>query len=353
MNNASSNKRISLYGRVDPDAVLASAYGPAFTAYRKAFKLAERGVRPDFPPHLDVDVTTNCQLTCPMCPCGQKDPTFPGLGLDLDPKIYQLALKEGANKSLYSIRLGLTGEPLLIPDLSLWVKEAVSLGVLDVTLITNGLMLTPEVSLSLIKAGLTRLMISVDAVTETTYAAMRPGGSFLTLMENITAFLALRKELNISTPLLRLSFVATSLNYKEKEAFIDAFWSLADYLSVQRYHNITQRLDLALADPPSAGKMASCLDPLARLALHANGGLFPCCSDFGRLNPLGYFPEKTIKEVWNSPVALSLAAGSDRPSSCDLCAKAAGGLPTVGLNHHQPLMAGETPIPAGSFGPTP
>ncbi|MDR2724627.1 MAG: radical SAM protein [Candidatus Adiutrix sp.] len=324
-------QRRRLVADQDPEARLGRLLGPAFTAYRGRFREAEAGRRPAAPLHLDVDVTTACNFRCLMCPAGRTGHFFPGFtrGLFLDRAVYRRALAEGAAFGLPSLRLGLTGEPLLVEDIHQWVAEAKSAGVLDISLITNGSLLTPERSRTLMEAGLTRLMVSVDAAGPDTYARVRPGGLWETLQENLAGFLAVRRKAGSELPLLRLSFVEMEINLAERDQFRELFTPLADYLSFQRYHNIMglSETDLApAADSGAAGPGGFCAEPFTRLALQADGGLFPCCSDFGRLAPLGRFPEISLAEVWASPAALRLteAEAAGRPP-CRQCLSGAVG----------------------------
>ena len=327
--------RVAIEAAADPETRLAALIGPRFAKYRRDFALAESGLRPPAPLHLDVDATTTCQLACPMCPAGGSFETiFPGMGLTLDEKLYQTALKEAEKLSMPSMRLGMTGEPLLIPDIDRWAKEAKSAGFIDVALITNGQLLTPEKSRELIESGLTRLMISVDAASSETYAAMRPGGDFELLVENIESFLAVRFALGSRLPLLRLSFVMSRLNRFEAGAFRLKFSHLADWLVFQDYLDLSGNPALAPErsknesfsesqrasekEKTGGAPKAICPDPLARIALLADGGLFPCCSDFARLSPLGRLPESSIESVWRSGKAERIAKSLDHPS-CQKC----------------------------------
>jgi hypothetical protein len=315
-------QRRRLVADQDPEARLGRILGPSFTDYRGRFREAEAGRRPAAPLPLDVDVTTACNFRCPMCPAGQTGPFFPGLtrGLFLDRELYRLALAEGAAFGLPSLRLGLTGEPLLVEDIHQWVAEAKEAGVLDVSLITNGALLAPELSQALMAAGLTRLMVSVDAARPETYARVRPGGRWETLQENLAGFLAVRREAGSELPLLRLSFVEMEINLAERDQFRELFAPLADYLSFQLYHNILGLPETDLAPAGAADPAGFCPEPFTRLALQADGGLFPCCSDFGRLTPLGRFPEVSLNAVWNSPAALRLTeAGAAGRSPCHQC----------------------------------
>lgn len=226
-------QRSQLAAPQDPNEILTDILGPDFGRYRLAWAEAEAGQRPSAPLHLDVDVTTACNFKCPMCPAGADGHNFPGFqkGRFLDQALYRQALTEAAAFGLPSLRLGLTGEPLLVPGIGDWVSEARAAGVLDISLITNGRLLTPKVSRHLIEAGLTRLMISIDAAGQGTYQKVRPGGDWRFLLDNINDFLEIRRQYGTSLPLLRLSFVEMSVNRAERGLFIEKFAPLADYLT--------------------------------------------------------------------------------------------------------------------------
>lgn len=315
--------RSRLSAEQDPNAVLSELLGPAFAAYRRAFGRAEAGERPPAPLHLDIDVTTACNFRCPMCPAGNTGHIFPGFrkGQFLDRRLYRQALAEAASFGLPSLRLGMTGEPLLVPDIADWVDEAREAGVLDISLITNGRLLNSEVSRRLIEAGLTRLMISVDAGSAETYARVRPGGDWDLLLKNIQSFLETRGRMSRRLPLLRLSFVEMSVNQADRDGFINTFGPSADYLAFQRYHNILGAEDTDFSrEERSAPVTGFCAEPFTRLAVHADGGLFPCCSDFGRLKPLGNLADGGLLATWRSGEAAALTApeaGQNEP--CRTC----------------------------------
>jgi MoaA/NifB/PqqE/SkfB family radical SAM enzyme len=322
------------------DLILARELGPRYTAYRRKFREAESGHRPDYPLHLDLDVTTVCQLGCPMCPAGSKtkkegglapdENSFPGFGLFMDQNLFLEAMRQAGELGVPSVRFGMTGEPLLIDDLDLWVAEAAqSCGFTDLAMISNGQLLDSRTSEKLIKAGLTKLMISVDAATAETYELVRPFGDFERLIDNIESFLRIRKELGRVLPLLRLSFVVMAWNLDEEDLFREKFSSLADYLTFQDYLNIMGRkdTDLRVGTPkvPLKAYESPCSDPLTRMAVHADGGLFPCCADFGRINPVGTLWHDGLKNAWTSERAVRLASPGGRKSiECQKCLIASG-----------------------------
>jgi radical SAM protein with 4Fe4S-binding SPASM domain len=266
-----------------------------------------------------------------MCPASleSRENPFPGFGLFMDRELYREAIRQAEEMKVPSIRFGLSGEPLLVADIDRWVAEAVKKGFIDLALITNGQLLDRRMSQKLIEAGLTKLMISVDAATEGTYSQVRPGGNFDRLIGNIQSFLRIRKELKTILPVLRLSFVVMTKNQRESDLFREKFSNLADYLSFQDYLNINGSDKTNFKVGPVKKRPAKncffCPDPLTRLAVYADGGLFPCCSDFGRLKPLGHLKTHSLKEIWNSAQALALVGpnGQQNPA-CQRCLAASG-----------------------------
>jgi hypothetical protein len=138
-----------------------------------------------------------------------------------------------------------------------------------------------------------------------------------------------------------------SLNQADRLKFEEEFSGLADWLSFQKYLNAAGRGDLALAQSP--WEPSPCREPLARLAIHADGGLFPCCSDFGRLSPLGRFPGQSLKSAWLSPAALALARDQGPFPGCRACREAQGLAPAA-PEAPKPIPAlNEIPGPPASF----
>ena len=288
-----------------PDAVMRRRFGSAYDKYRQAWDRSGRFESiPDWPLHLDVDTNYTCNLNCVMCPLGT-----PGFPIDyqkkwLDFDLYRGVLTEGARRGLASVRIGLTGEPLLRPDIPDFIRLARDLGLIDIMLITNGVLLTWDMGRELIEAGLTRLMVSLDAVRPETYRRIRRGGQLERTVGNVLNFLDLRREMGRDLPLVRVSFIRMSFNEDEKNDFENFWQDRADYFSFQEYANILESPDTDFfPSRPKKAERFRCPDPWQRLSLFVNGDLFPCCSDFGRLAPLGNARQTTVARLWHSSEA--------------------------------------------------
>ena len=77
------------------------------------------------------------------------------------------------------------GEPLSHPDIVDMVARVKALGA-PVELITNGTLLTQEMSGRLIEAGLDVLWVSLDGATPESYADVRLGAALPEVLANLT-----------------------------------------------------------------------------------------------------------------------------------------------------------------------
>ena len=83
---------------------------------------------------------------------------------------------------------------------------------------------------------MTRLQVSIDAVTQETYDKVRPGGSLQKVIKNLDNFLNLKIKLKNPTPLVRVNFVKTNQNEFELEEFLK-FWEKVDMIEYKNLLN--------------------------------------------------------------------------------------------------------------------
>lgn len=289
--------------RVDPQAALTAEIGPAFADYRRQWEAArDFRQQPAFPLQVDYEMRFQCNLRCPMClmsliPAERNrhgDQTK-----NLNPQVVRDLIDQGAEQGQRALGFGGLWEPLLEPQLPELAAHARARGLVDVMFNTNGLLLTEKTGRALIEAGLTRLMISLDAATEATYNKMRAGSDFETVTANIENFLALRRRLGRTLPLVRLSFCRTALNDHELEAFVDRWHGRVDFFSIQSYGRYES------ADPPDFPRSRTvppppgrCAQPHKRLLVRHNGLVLPCCDASGLELVMGDIHQQSLAEIW-------------------------------------------------------
>ncbi|MDR1920993.1 MAG: radical SAM protein [Candidatus Adiutrix sp.] len=290
--------------RLDPNAILEAEIGPAYREYRRRWNLARTFAEdPPFPLHVDYEMKFACNLRCPMCLMSlppEKRAGYGQAGAELGAQTVADLIDEGAASGQMAMGFGGLWEPLLSPHLPELVERARRKGLVDVMFNTNGLLLTEKTGLELIRGGLTRLMISLDADTRATYDKMRVGSDFETVCANIKNFLKLRKKLNSRLPLVRLSFCLTALNEHELDAFMNRWREEVDFFSIQSYGRYDGAAPPGFPaqnrQPAPAGR---CAQPHKRLLVRHNGQVLPCCDASAAAGlTVGRLQEERLADIW-------------------------------------------------------
>jgi radical SAM protein with 4Fe4S-binding SPASM domain len=316
MYESADSRRISrlISSKRDPNEVIAEQVGPRYWEYRLLWDMARTfQLRPPFPIHVDYELSFKCNLKCPIClmslpPDERSNYGNPAQTLSLE--TVKGLIDEGAAKGQMAVGLNGICEPLLSPDLAEIVRYAREMGMLDVMFNTNGLLLDAAVARELVHAGLTRVMISLDAATQDTYDKIRVGSDFETVCRNIRQMVDIRNRLGKTLPIIRVSFCVTSLNEHELDDFIDQWQDTVDFFSIQQYGNTfdESRIDdgnrLFPKDHPyHPDQTPRCGQPWKRVMIRHNGSVMPCCDASGLSLSMGNIYKQSLEDVWLGPNA--------------------------------------------------
>ena len=230
------------------------------------------------------------------------------------------------------------GEPLLNKELPEMIKAASKEGIYTIVS-TNALAITPLLAEQLMKAGLSRIIVSIDGLSEESYCAYRVGGSLHKALEGLVtlhqAKLTTGSRSHIELQMLRL-------RSNENE------WSTIS----QRYHKMgadsltlktAQFYDFEHGNPlmPSNEKYSryakgedglyhlkrkpsrSCKRLWTGCVITVSGEVLPCCYDKSAQFSFGNIFVQDIRAIWHGEKAnrfrkLILQKRS-RPSICQNC----------------------------------
>lgn len=249
--------------------------------------------RPDFPLQIDFELDSRCNMRCSFCLHGNTKVERAGLTFDQ----FADVIHEGQEHGLVSIKLNYINEPLLVRDLARYIRYARAHGVLNTYFATNGLLLTEKKAIELIEAGLSKIMISLDAVSASMFLAMRQSQEFDRIVRNIERFLEIRERLGVKHPLLRVNFVKTNTNIEEADAFVARWTGVADMIGLQ---DQVQVPNAETKKGPRDLSQFRCSFPYKQLIVDSTGQILPCCTFSGREMPLGRLGELTLKQAWDS-----------------------------------------------------
>ena len=257
----------------------------------------------DYPSQLIVDVTNICNLHCLHCPQGTVSDTHGYKIQHIDINIHAKLIHDIASNSngcCQYIRYTAMGEPLLHPQIFDMLYYAKQHAGTAISLTTNGTLLHEEARKRVLKS-VDVIDISLDALSEEAYAAIRRGGNHGRVYANVNALIA---ENNAAHKPLRVvvTFIEQLANAHETEAFKD-YWNNAgaDYVIIRRLHSCAGKSE-NIAEKMRASSTAEnrypCLYPWERLTLTPHGTLSFCPDDWTHQGEFANFANTTIHDAW-------------------------------------------------------
>jgi radical SAM protein with 4Fe4S-binding SPASM domain len=247
------------------------------------------------PLQIDVELNAGCNMACPFCIHGYQKIE----NNLLDRVKFEKILKEAVSIGVKAVKFNYINEPMLRKDLEEIIRWTRDQGIINIYMVTNGTLLTPKRRQSLMQSGLTKLFVSLDAVTEETYNKQRLSGQFNKVVANVLAFIKERNELKQQFPLVRVSFLRNQINKHEEKAFQEFWQDRADLIAFQKMNEIPDRktsLTIADVEMPSKG----CDLPFKQLVIDDDGEILPCCKLAGKKLPIGNIDNMTLQEAWDS-----------------------------------------------------
>lgn len=247
-------------------------------------------------PRLMIEVTDRCNLACSFC--SNKD--INREKHDIPKEIFYKAVNEYIQMGGRVLRAYSTGEPLMCRRFLESISYAHGKG-LEIRFTSNGQLLSEEVGKRILEIGVQKINISAEGLNRNQYEAIRTGGSFDKLCNNLSSFLRMRKEMGLNRPLLHIQTVL--FDDQVNKAYIDKFKSvwggLCDSISfsqcgTQGGNRIDNCQVIAMDD------RNTCAYFFNLLCVNNDGTVSVCCVDYGRNLVVGDIRKQSLVEIWNS-----------------------------------------------------
>jgi radical SAM protein with 4Fe4S-binding SPASM domain len=330
-----------------------------------------RGVRldPPLPAHLQLEVTSACNLRCAMCLVRYRPPVNKLAGA-MAPELFRRVVDDVP--PLRRLTLQGLGEPLLAPHLLDMLRYATARGI-TVGFNSNATLLTRRRADELVATGVDWLHVSLDGANARTYEGIREGATLAVVVANLAGLVVARRAANSATPWIRVVFVAMRRNVAELPAVVrlladigvnelrvqnlahmfsdadpsgryreirdftagEALWTGADRAAAERAfgdaHEAARERGLLLRlprlSPGEAGAEADgpgCSWPWDAAYVTSAGVVQPCCMVMGddRIS-LGRLDNQTFPQIWYGEAYREFRrrlAGEDPPDVCRGCA---------------------------------
>lgn len=315
------------------------------------------------PYQICIEVANVCNTRCRLCPIGMGFRPREKLGF-MDVSVFESTIRSIAWHT-HSLGLYNWGEPLLHPHIFDMVRFAKSQGMLT-HISSNMHYLKGDHVSELVDSGLELLIVSIHAMTQTSYESYQPKMSIGEPLEAIRQIMEYKRRVKKSTPDVQLHFVVhrkneaeipllaqfarendldfaltpVSLNLRfldrdknmqamgrsQEEILADMVRLFDEWLPTDpRYVNPYYA---RLREDPrrlfTERKQAHACDWLWRGCIIAvDGDVMPCCGAFAQSERLGNVLERPLSALWNSPAyqaaRRAYAMGEINESVCSQC----------------------------------
>ena len=290
------------------------------------------------PMFVSVEPSAVCQLRCPECPVGQGGVSRQNSAVRppfMSSEVWQRTLDE-IKRYAHTVQFYFQGEPLLNPNLPQMISQAHSEGLYTIVS-TNAQAMTETMAEALVGAGLDRIIVSMDGLTEESYNAYRVGGSLAKTKEALRMLRAAKRRLR-ATITIELQVLRLRTNEQEWQDFKHQYKSLgADTLTFKtaQLYNYTHGHPLMPSDPRYSRYIATansslyhrrplhrgCLRVWSGVVITTEGEVLPCCYDKAHAYAYGNIMNAPLRELFSNEKALAFrrAALRETPQICQEC----------------------------------
>jgi radical SAM protein with 4Fe4S-binding SPASM domain len=255
-----------------------------------------------------LDPSDICNFQCKFCPTGNKAlmkkiKRHSGL---MDIGLYKKIIDDlcAFDHPIKVLRLYKDGEPLLHPRLADMIRYAKERGcALQVDTTTNASLLGPEKNLELVDAGLDRIHISLEGLSDKAYREFSGCDvNFNKLVENIRHLYEHKKQC-----LVCIKIVGDNLSEDERKRFLEIFGDIADRIFIEHIAPCWPKFEMnhvvPNADVGIYGQEIKAVDVCPyvfySLSINSDGKVSLCFLDWSRKLILGDLNKESFKDIWN------------------------------------------------------
>src|SRR5512135_34132 len=273
-------------------AYLGEGWEEEYRAYRRNWsEWARTQYVADYPLLVDLELSSVCNLRCPMCYT-----ISPEFRKHVDAKIMDFGLftrvVDEIGGKVPALRLSLRGESTVHPRFVDCVQYAKQRGIKEVSTLTHGGRLTLDFFAQIQEAGIDWITISIDGVGET-YERIRKPIKFAEILDKVKSIKKYKDERGLHRPVIKVQGIWPAISEDPKRyydtfaPFVDlvAFNPLIDYLGndtdIEYLENFT------------------CPQQYQRLVIGADGLVMKCSNDEENREVIGDANRQSVHELWH------------------------------------------------------
>ena len=271
---------------------LGAGWANEYKEYREAWgTFPQTKTIRDYPILLDLELSSACNLRCPMC-YTTTDHFKDSVKRDLmDYDLYKKLVDEVAGK-VYAIRLSWRGESTLHKNFVDAIRYAKQKGIQEISFLTSGWNLTLDYFKKLANAGADWITVSFDGLGEE-YNQIRKPLTCEETLQNLKDIKNYKEKNNIRKPVIKIQGIWPAIR-KDPENFYNTMAAVSDLVAFNPLIDyLGKDTDIVFEEN------FSCPQLYERLFVSSSGEVMMCNSDEYGEEVVGNANNETIHEIWH------------------------------------------------------
>lgn len=245
------------------------------------------------PISLGIEVTNACNLKCIMC--HRKVMTREIGFMDFD--LFKECARQGIEMGVKMIVPFNYGEPLLHPrfvDMVEYIKSRSHETIVKIN--TNGMLLTKEYAMELMRVGIDEISFSLESCTKEGHERIAIGSNYESILANLSNLIDMKKE--NGKPQIRVCMVRMEETVSEMKQFIRKWRPLVDNIGISDMNTGYGTLRDRRVEKRPLERKVPCRELWVKLQILWNGDVTVCCIDYDGKLKIGEIPNNSLSELW-------------------------------------------------------
>lgn len=259
------------------------------------------------PSRAAIEINNTCNLNCIMCNTKLSTRT-PG---NMNPKIFELILKELSKIGINKVALHTVGEPFIYKNLEI-LFQIIRRHNFKVNLSTNG-QFPKKINEILKKFSdvINYIRFSIDGAIPKTYEIIRRGGKYSKLIESLEVVRKFNRNLKDYKVKLRIDAVLSTTNINEIPLFFKKYgrYCYPESINFNLINGLspdTKHFYKVFPFPNLIRKAVPCPLPFNYISFTYDGKVTLCCRDYNGDLIVGDLNENSLIRIWDGDAAESL-----------------------------------------------
>lgn len=264
----------------------------AYGEYRRNWvEYPQKRIVSEYPLLVDIELSTACNLKCPMCYTISEDFKKNVHTQFMDKNLFKKVINEIAEK-VPAVRLSLRGEATLNPDLVECIKYCKKMGIGEVSFLTNGSRLSEEYFVMLAEAGADWITISIDGV-EKQYEKIRYPLKFDETLQRVKRIYEIKKQNGWHRPVIKIQGIWPAIRENPSEYYN----TFAPYVDLVAFNPLIDFSDKGMSAVYEKDFM--CPQLYQRLIIGVDGKALLCANDEEGQCVIGDIYLDSVYNVWH------------------------------------------------------